>query len=711
VNFRDLEYRVQCRETGHAISILNPIDGQLKGGQLVFLTGGSGAGKSTLLKILCQRPVDHAGEVLGKVSYKIGDRTFRRTDCPPAEVFRQIAYVAQRDVLEDLSCSMTVREILTLYSHLYHPFQSGSERYGNIAKVVKTMSIESCVDVDLKQISGGQMRRVSIGIRLLSDPLAMFFDEPTSGLDAASSLATVAVLHALAKHGVLVVLTIHQPRHEILRMAHQTIILAPGGRLVFRGDFTKLQRQVAHMKTSVALEVADKPSGVATVRDVADQPSGQIPRSCTPIGLHDYSDQVDRGTSLIDIPMQPQPSPARAVKDKDLGELAGNPLDEMLDLLKHNPDLADDLQRKERQASQADNLLAELDGTDEVHDFPQRPWFDAATLKSTFVTVPTVFTAIFFNIVGGKYSALRRCAMMAANLGTPIALTAVSAIVVSFCPGVLPLQAIRDMNALVGVTLVIMGTSMTMFQVDYTFNVVVGESNLAELLIIDGVASRFGIFFFWTIRTFLIVLVSCPGFLLYHYGLGFAADTAGTALVFFIVHCLGFTTLAMFCSVVAGQELAPALYGAYAALNLLASGILIPQALTPGYWSWLTNVLPMKFAINAIWKLEFEGMVPVLEECEAYNPEFTCPTGTTVLDQFGYTSSLATSLAALLMAYGLWFVVFLFAYTGGYSAVATRLRSLVKKCTRCRSSDCGNRCAKIEALPTHHTTPNNSTTV
>eukprot|EP00795_Rhopilema_esculentum_P012948 gene12948-3707_t len=86
-------------------------------------------------------------------------------------------------------------------------------------------------------ISGGQRKRVNIGMELIADPTLLFLDEPTSGLDSTSSLTVLNALRKVAEKGRLTVAcVIHQPRYEIFRMFHNILLLAPGGRTVYQGS-------------------------------------------------------------------------------------------------------------------------------------------------------------------------------------------------------------------------------------------------------------------------------------------------------------------------------------------------------------------------------------------------------------------------------------------------------------------------------------------
>ena len=90
-------------------------------------------------------------------------------------------------------------------------------------------------------ISGGQRKRVSIGIELAAAPMALFLDEPTSGLDATSASTCMKILKALSQLGISIVVIIHQPRIEIFETIDELILLG-NGRLIYQGKEREVQR-------------------------------------------------------------------------------------------------------------------------------------------------------------------------------------------------------------------------------------------------------------------------------------------------------------------------------------------------------------------------------------------------------------------------------------------------------------------------------------
>lgn len=87
----------------------------------------------------------------------------------------------------------------------------------------------------VKGISGGEKRRVTIAIQILTDPRILFLDEPTSGLDAFTASSIIEVLRCLAKEGRTLVFTVHQSRSDLFQYFHNVLLLARGGHSVYAG--------------------------------------------------------------------------------------------------------------------------------------------------------------------------------------------------------------------------------------------------------------------------------------------------------------------------------------------------------------------------------------------------------------------------------------------------------------------------------------------
>ena len=248
LQWRDVTYTVTRKATKKPIDassdadtpkvevkhILSHISGEAKGGSLLALMGPSGSGKTSLLNALAFRvPRGPGAEITGTV---IADGSVVAT---PGQMARMSAYVEQEDALFALS---TVRETLMFAAQL----RLGSEvpleeKKRAVELVIADLGLVSAADTCvgnevIRGVSGGERKRVAIGMDLLHDPKLIFMDEPTSGLDAFQALNVMTTLKHLARDkGRTVVSSVHQPRSSIYALVDQLVLLS-GGRLMYAGD-------------------------------------------------------------------------------------------------------------------------------------------------------------------------------------------------------------------------------------------------------------------------------------------------------------------------------------------------------------------------------------------------------------------------------------------------------------------------------------------
>ncbi|KAH6562521.1 hypothetical protein BASA62_009057 [Batrachochytrium salamandrivorans] len=200
-------YSVADKKTKGQKTLLHSMYGEIKAGEVVAIMGGSGAGKSTLLNTLAGRigPGQLTGDILidGK---KRNIATWRL----------QCAYVEQDDVVfRNLSVYDTL-----MYSALLRLPSSipKAEKVARVESVIASLGLQGCRDTWM------EMRIIVI----------LFLDEPTSGLDAFNSLNIVSTIKQLAaKQGKIVLMTIHQPRTDILELFDKIILLSMGRCLWF----------------------------------------------------------------------------------------------------------------------------------------------------------------------------------------------------------------------------------------------------------------------------------------------------------------------------------------------------------------------------------------------------------------------------------------------------------------------------------------------
>ncbi|MER5432494.1 FHA domain-containing protein [Streptomyces sp. NPDC002588] len=189
---------------------------------LLAVVGPSGAGKSTLLGALTgQRPADH-----GTVVYD-GRDLYRDY----AELRQRIGLVPQDDILH---AQLTVRAALAYAAELRFPQDTArAERRERVGEVIRELGLEQRADQHVHSLSGGQRKRVSVALELLTKPSLLFLDEPTSGLDPGMDRSVMHMLRGLADDGRTVVVVTHSVLS--LDVCDRLLVLAPGGRIAYYG--------------------------------------------------------------------------------------------------------------------------------------------------------------------------------------------------------------------------------------------------------------------------------------------------------------------------------------------------------------------------------------------------------------------------------------------------------------------------------------------
>ncbi|OQS04617.1 ATP-binding Cassette (ABC) Superfamily [Thraustotheca clavata] len=210
--------------TPKACTILHKISGSVHRGQVLGLMGPSGSGKTTLLNAL-------AGVANG-TTLITGQLALDSLPLPP-DYRRLAAYVHQDD---NLITTLTVRESMEYSAFLRLPCHWSLEaKQQMVNRVLDELRLTHVAESTIgsatsgvRGISGGERRRLSIGMELVTSPSILFLDEPTSGLDSSSANSLVAVLQALAKNGRMVIMSIHQPSTKSFLKLDKVLLLAKG---------------------------------------------------------------------------------------------------------------------------------------------------------------------------------------------------------------------------------------------------------------------------------------------------------------------------------------------------------------------------------------------------------------------------------------------------------------------------------------------------
>lgn len=142
---------------------------------------------------------------------------------------------------DSLTATATPREALEFSARLrLPPSVTAQERTQMVSEMLSILHLEGCADTligneMIKGISGGEKKRVSIGVEIITQPSILFLDEPTSGLDSYAAYSIVNTLKDLARLGCTVISTIHQPSSEVFHLFDRVLLLT-SGRLIFDGN-------------------------------------------------------------------------------------------------------------------------------------------------------------------------------------------------------------------------------------------------------------------------------------------------------------------------------------------------------------------------------------------------------------------------------------------------------------------------------------------
>lgn len=224
VAVRGLSASVRARDGGGVTKLLDGISFEVEAGSFTAILGPSGCGKSTLIQRLAGFPLD--GEIRGDV-FLGGERLV------PGDprLLRSVAYLPQ-SVEDSLHPGLSVRETMEDFRRCH--LALGAEPDFADALDAVQMKWSVFADKPVRQLSGGQKRRLALALELLRDPKLLLLDEPTAGLDPAAEADVMALLRRLSGPGKKTVLC---ATHVLgsLGECRNVLVMAPGGRIAFHG--------------------------------------------------------------------------------------------------------------------------------------------------------------------------------------------------------------------------------------------------------------------------------------------------------------------------------------------------------------------------------------------------------------------------------------------------------------------------------------------
>ncbi|KAB1210548.1 ABC transporter G family member 5 [Morella rubra] len=217
---KEQEQQVKVEEPCPGVRhVLKGVNCRAKPWEILAIVGPSGAGKSSLLEILA-----------GKVTPQNGSIFVNQLPIDKARFKKESGYVTQKDTLFPL---LTVEETL-LFSAKLRLRLPQSELSSRVKSLIQELGLSHIAgarvgDDRVRGISGGERRRVSIGVDVIHDPGVLILDEPTSGLDSTSALQIIDMLKTMAEtRGRTIILSIHQPGFRIVKLFNSILVLANG---------------------------------------------------------------------------------------------------------------------------------------------------------------------------------------------------------------------------------------------------------------------------------------------------------------------------------------------------------------------------------------------------------------------------------------------------------------------------------------------------
>lgn len=231
IAFRDLSVTLK----GKHKKLLRSVTGKIKPGRITAIMGPSGAGKTTFLSAVAGKAVGCTVNGMILVNGKtVSIHSYRRI----------IGFVPQDDIVHG---NLTVEENLW--------FSARCRLSADLPKPDKVLIVERVIDslglqavrgslvgtVEKRGISGGQRKRVNVGIELVMEPSLLFLDEPTSGLDSSSSQLLLRTLRREALEGVNICMVVHQPSYTLFQTFDDLILLAKGGLTAYHGPVKKVE--------------------------------------------------------------------------------------------------------------------------------------------------------------------------------------------------------------------------------------------------------------------------------------------------------------------------------------------------------------------------------------------------------------------------------------------------------------------------------------
>lgn len=248
--------------------LLSDVSFELKPSSLTAVIGPSGAGKSTLLNVL----TGELAPTAGTISFA-GRNLMENFE----ELRSRLGFVPQSDLLHT---NLTVRTALRFGADLrFSKDVSAAEKSQRVEEVISDLGLEKRAELRIDRLSGGQRKRTSVALELLTEPLVLILDEPTSGLDPGLDRQVMLLLRKLADEGRTVLVVTHST--ENLDVCDDVLVMAPGGKVGYFGSPLTVLNALDAKDWSEAFNNIGQLTNTATRRlqpERADQKQHEIPK-------------------------------------------------------------------------------------------------------------------------------------------------------------------------------------------------------------------------------------------------------------------------------------------------------------------------------------------------------------------------------------------------------------------------------------------------
>nr|AIU41653.1 ABC transporter family protein [Hevea brasiliensis] len=241
ISFKELTLTLKAKNK----HLLRGVTGKIKPGRITAVMGPSGAGKTTFLSALAGKPI--GCRMTGLILINGKNQSIHSYK-------KIIGFVPQDDIVHG---NLTVEENLWFSAHCRLSADLPKpDKVLIVERVIESLGLQTVRDslvgtVEKRGISGGQKKRVNVGLEMVMEPSLLILDEPTSGLDSASSQLLLKALRREALEGVNICMVVHQPSYTLFKMFDDLVLLAKGGLIVYHGPAKKVEEYFAGLGINV----------------------------------------------------------------------------------------------------------------------------------------------------------------------------------------------------------------------------------------------------------------------------------------------------------------------------------------------------------------------------------------------------------------------------------------------------------------------------